>query len=204
MASDTGTIDLQQVEAERRRLEAADAFDSLTIPDDPSALFDAPLADDAAPEAWARRIVDEIITLHGGGATDAPVVDDVRPLEDAPSEPAMLAEEHRAFFAMLTEDPLVLLPGRAVEPDAPVWQPAAVEDDGLTSLVDRLVDSVRSTAAPAAVPATDDGTAIGAGAARTAAWVLLALVWAAALASLVPMLFEGVGAALDAQFQIWP
>lgn len=202
MAPDTGTIDLQQVEAERRR-QAGDAFDAITVPDDPSALFDLPLSDDAAPELWARRIVDEIITLHGGGATDAPVVDDERPLEEPPAAPAALADDHRAFFALLdTDEPQVLLPGEAVDPDAPVWRPAPAQDDDLAPLVDRLLASARSGAA--AYPQPDDGTALGAGAARTAAWVLLALVWAASLASLVPLLFEGIGAAVDAQFQIWP
>jgi hypothetical protein len=193
MAPDTGTLELSRIEAERQRLEEQDRTRHEAR--EP--------AEDEDSRSIASRIVAEVLDAERA-LRDVVIPDDPSGLfeDDAPSDQDVaLADEHRTYWAMLEGDsPIVLLPGRATRPDGDAFTPTP---DRLGPTVDRALAPLARTRTATAAAAIDDEPLLGRAAGRTAAWAVLAAVWAAAAAALVPLMFEGAEAAIDFRFDIW-
>lgn len=233
MASDTGTLDLTRVAAERRRLEA-------------EAVEVVREHDVEHPAVVAQRIVDEVLRQaqleetegtarpdedpDDSGAIARRIVQDVLADDDAIQRAARAAAEvtarHEAeaaarelrdrpapvpleqrrtdhvYLVLPGENgPLVLLPGPGVEPDTRPYVPAArdslaVQGSDGVALVDRALAPLvpRRTAWQQIVEAAEPHR----GPTQYVAWFALVGMWLAAMAAVVPLMFQSFVQTVDA------
>ncbi|MDX1621662.1 MAG: hypothetical protein R3320_11770 [Nitriliruptorales bacterium] len=204
----TGTLDLNQVDAERKRQESAEAqarrIVEEVLADAQNAvaghLEQAPTRDDSADDgSWevAHRIVEEVLATEA--ALDTTL--DERALDEPDSstvESSRTPVSTRRHLVLLnTDQPLVLVPGPVYEPGAGSWIPSG---DRLGRLVDDVLATLRT--APKNVGAVLREAADSPGMPATR-WMLLGLLWMAAFAALVPFAFATIGNSLQMEIDLY-
>lgn len=166
--------------------------------------------DDAPATAWARYIVSQVVAADHTATTEqangqrpaSPAEAATTPSPAAPSQPRSLLStvsrpdrSARADLVVLTgSDPIALLPGPVHEPGEGAWVPPP---DRLPILVRRALASIRQT--PLARLWAISGTS---GMPRVR-WLVLGLLWAAAFAAIVPLLFAALSASVDLEINLW-
>lgn len=202
----TGTLDLNEIDQERRRREAGELS-----PDDharsiveevlASAQTDAAqrLEQDASDDddSWtiARSIVEDVLATEA--ALDSTVEVDATQPEWSLGASGRPPRRHLVFLS--ADEPLVLVPGPVYEPGVGAWTPQSGADD-LSALVDLAIGTVRAT--PQTVSGVLRGAADSADMPATR-WILVGILWMAAFAGLVPFAFATIGNALDMEIDIY-
>lgn len=104
----------------------------------------------------------------------------------------------RADFVLLgVDEPVVLLPGEAYRPQGQAFVPAR---DRLPALAAQAVASLRRSWPS---PMRTLRTAAEAAPMPRVRWLLLGLLWAAAFAAAIPLLFSAVSASIDFDINLW-
>lgn len=236
MASDTGTLDLTRVAAERRRLEeeareavrehevehpavvAQRIVDEVlrraeeTQGDDVAVVHEDVSEDPDDSGAIARRIVAEVLhdedAIHRAARAAAEVTArheaeaaaaEIR--ATAPESPVEERTTDRVYLVLPGDDgPLVLFPGAVVDPDTRPYVPAAHPDldvrgsDGAALVERALAPLTRRTTWQQLAAAAEPHR----GPTQYIAWVALVGMWLAAMAALVPIMFQSAERSIDA------
>lgn len=240
----TGTLDLSRVDAERRRLESANADlpaedrpspDELALDVDPATrahrIVEQVLAEaergegtpgtsrpagvaqeEDSPGAVAHRIVREVLAAEAATASrlersagdpSSRAAQEVDDTSASDRESEWTPSIHRRHLVLLGADGgLVLVPGPVYEPRDGAFVPTRIPTT-LEGLVERVVSSFDGRSR-----ASDDVRAAIRGAAESEAlpgsrWLVLGVLWAAAVAAATPFAGAALGSAIDFRIDLW-
>ncbi|MBW3658950.1 MAG: hypothetical protein KY457_09950 [Actinobacteria bacterium] len=162
---------------------------------------------DGTAAARARRIVEEVLAT-ATEASDAQHVTSGDDGEDEEFVPSIV----RADLVLLTaSEPLVLLPGRAYDPEDGAYVPDALASP-LPSLVDRALSSLAvharhgTDADELTTPTTVREAIRGAGESSNrhgVRWIVAGAVWALAFALAGPLAYKTIISSADMTIELW-